>query len=202
MHNRKKMVLLALALAMTMSASACSVKSAKEVNEEANQSTTETAAFYNIGEKVNGDGYEFTVHNIRRYDEGGTGHCYILVNVTYTNTSSEKVTVNTNSDILCYLDNEQAEMVAYYDNPDVINDNLLFGNSVQINPGRSKTGDIVYVFYRSWNSIEIQCKDLLVSGTYRDVDDIIIEETVPPTATPTPRPTPIETSTTETVPVA
>ncbi len=162
MNDLKKKKLLAAAMAafFILPMSGCFKTEEDVIAEESANMSAETEEYHSVGETISTDSFDFTVRSIKYYVEDGA--YFILADVTYTNKTSEKVNLEASS-IMCYLDNEMAQQVTYSDT-DYVDTNLMLNNS-NINPGRTKSGLILYVSYRDWNAVEIQCNDVIVRSS-------------------------------------
>ena len=162
-----------LAVFFLFAATGCIRTEDEVLSEESDtEKTEETVEYYDVGETVTASDYEAKVNSICYFSDLDAG--YVMVDITYTNTTDKKITLDTTSDIQCYLDNEMATQVLYPDFPGIVDENLLFNQSQKINPGRSKTGILIYTYFREWDNIEIQIFDSIVSASFRSLEDVSI----------------------------
>lgn len=204
MKNRK-IIAVALSCVFLFGTASCSFKKASDVTEtEVTEETSESEPeYYEIGDLIETDNYSFVVNGIRNFND--SDYWYAVIDFTFTNNTEESVRIDNRSTIQGYLDNQRATEVRYPEFPWIVNENLLF-DSANVNPGRSISGFIVYVVYRDWDRIEIQCYDSIVAADKDDTEYVelypeeVVESLVPeattaatttePSPTPTPAPEP------------
>lgn len=186
--------------------SGCKIKKAEDVIDSDSSSvevdgsdeTEESQLYYDIGDEVETEDFTFCVNSIKNFHDAD--YFYVVCDVTYTNNTDASVYVSIGDSISGYLDNQKAIEQNYVDYPWVVDNNLLF-RSISINPGRSFNGLIVYLSYKEWNRVEIQCGDVIVAAEIDDTEYIelfpnttettIVSETEATTPTPTPTTEPV-----------
>lgn len=197
----KKVAIMALLCAGLMIMPGCQVLKESEIDE-----TVESTALpiFSIGELASVEDYEFSVSDIYSFSAtapNGEPQDYIVVNVAYTNLTDQSQKIG-RRDIHLYLDNEEVFTSDYRNEFQPIFSQGLMFNEESVNPGRTKRGYIVYRVYRSFNSIDVSCGEVVVNGSSFSVNPLNpipdeVEETVEPTEETT-VPTPVETAPPET----
>lgn len=136
---------------------------------------TESTQVLGIGEPATMDEYEFGVTDLKSFtieEPSGEIRKYIIVGVTYTNLTDETVQI-TESDFDLFLNNEEKFSVDYdeEDYGGFVAAGLMFGKA-EVKAGRTKTGYIIYRYYRDYNDIEICFDTITVVATKSDVSEI------------------------------
>lgn len=182
--------------------SGCKIKTADDVveTELSGEETEESQLYYEVGDEIETDEFTFCVNSIKNFQDAD--YFYVVCDVTYTNNTDKEVYVTIGDKISGYLDNQKATEQNYVDYPWVVDNNLLF-KSTHINPGRSYSGLIVYMSYKDWDLIEVQCEDIIVAAEKEDTEYIELypnatettvvsesEETTTAAPTPVPETTP------------
>ena len=172
----KRIVIIIASLMLLLGIMTGCIKSEEDINatDPSNVSGQEELSHI-IGEKVECEDYDVIVHSIKYYTQVDT--TYIVVEFTYTNKTSDRIKFESSSDISVYLDNEMVSMVSYPDS-DIVNTNLIL-NTAQVNPGRSKTGVVLFATYRNWNTIEVQIKDTIIESDRVTCENITPDEDLP-----------------------
>ncbi len=171
--------------------------------EESETVETEAKIVVGVGEPVETDTYEFGVTDLNSFtieEPSGEVRKYLMIGVTYTNLTDEAVQIEEGNFDL-FLNNEEKFSIAY-DEEDFggfVAAGLMFGTA-NIKAGRTKTGYIIYRYYRDYNDIEISYEDITVVATKSDVTEIYEVVPTEPIESLT-EPSDSEVTDTETTPV-
>ncbi len=171
----KKVITIIVSLVMMISFITGCIKTEDDINASESIDESDVLMSHIVGEKVECDDYDVLVHSIKYYTRLDT--TYIVVEFTYTNKTSEKLRFESSTDVAVYLDNEMISMVSYPDS-DIVNTNLIL-NTAQINPGRSKTGIVIFATYRNWSTIEVEIKDTIIESDRARCENITPDEELP-----------------------
>jgi hypothetical protein len=119
---------------------------------------------------------------------------YLLVGVYYTNLT-DNVQDIPRRNVELYLDNEEVVACEYRAEFEEFFDEGLLFNDRKVNPGRTKSGYIVYRIYRDYSIINICLNGITVTADSDEVvplglpteeTEAVVEETVPPEPIPEP----------------
>lgn len=143
--------------------------------DESETTETEAKKVVGIGEPVETDTYEFGVTDLNSFsieEPSGEVRNYLMIGVTYTNLTDETVQIE-EGDFDLFLNNEEKFSIAYDEETfgGYVAAGLMFGTA-NIKAGRTKTGYIIYRYYRDYNDIEISYEDITVVATKSDVIEI------------------------------
>ena len=200
MKKFKNTVALLLAISVIAAMTGCSVT--REAPAEAAESTQTT---YLVGSPGTNETCEFGVTDINSFsittDYGETMN-YLLVGVYYTNLT-DNVQDIPKRNVELYLDNEEVVACEYRDEFEEFFDEGLLFNDRKVNPGRTKSGYIVYRIYRNYSIINICLNGITITADSDEVVPLVlpseevtevVEETIPTEPVPiqTEPPAPVE----------
>ncbi|MCR5593337.1 MAG: hypothetical protein K6F79_06285 [Saccharofermentans sp.] len=192
MKKFKNAVALMLAVAVIASMTGCSV-----TRQDSIEPTESTQTTYLVGSPGSNEVCEFGVTDINSFsittDYGETMN-YLLVGVYYTNLT-DNVQDIPRRNVELYLDNEEVVACEYRDEFEEFFDEGLIFSDRKVNPGRTKSGYIVYRIYRDYSIINICLNGITVTADSDEVvplglpteeTEVVVEETVPPEPIPEP----------------
>ena len=166
MKKFKNALALMLAIAVIASMTGCSV------TREAPEATESTQTTYLVGSPGTNEICEFGVTDINSFsittDYGETMN-YLLVGVYYTNLTDTAQDI-AKRNVELYLDNEEVVACEYRDEFEEFFDEGLLFNDRKVNPGRTKSGYIVYRIYREYSIINICLNGITVTA---DSDEVV-----------------------------
>ncbi len=192
MKRFKNVIALMLAITVIASMTGCSV-----TRQDSIEPTESTQTTYLVGSPGSNEVCEFGVTDINSFsittDYGETMN-YLLVGVYYTNLT-DNVQDIPRRNVELYLDNEEVVACEYRDEFEEFFDEGLLFNDRKVNPGRTKSGYIVYRIYRDYSIINICLNGITVTADSDEVvplglpteeTEVVVEETVPPEPIPEP----------------
>ena len=158
---------LLLAVAVIASMTGCSI-----TREDTSETAESTQTTYLVGSPGSNEMCEFGVTDINSFsittDYGETMN-YLLVGVYYTNLTDTAQDI-AKRNVELYLDNEEVVSCEYRDEFEEFFDEGLLFNDRKVNPGRTKSGYIVYRIYREYSIINICLNGITVTA---DSDEVV-----------------------------
>ena len=192
MKRFRSVAALIFAVAVIVSMSGCSI-----TREDTSETAESTQTTYLVGSPGSNEMCEFGVTDINSFsittDYGETMN-YLLVGVYYTNLTDTAQDI-AKRNVELYLDNEEVVACEYRDEFEEFFDEGLLFNDRKVNPGRTKSGYIVYRIYRDYSIINICLNGITVTADSDEVvplglpteeTEAVVEETVPPEPIPEP----------------